>query len=158
MAKIDIINPLSGKEMQVLDIQQLQILTMFDKLLNDDNVLKFLGALSSRGYIITIDEKDGKYRFIGCDDAYKKKRFEDFGMNIDIHSQFEYGVILICKRLLTFWHLDRSIRIEPRYRGLKEIRAEEIVYTGLTRKQRGVLTKILKIENKRKKFKSLKRM
>ncbi len=142
MARIDIIQQqLQPKEQNVLDIYQIQIISMYDKLINDKNISQYLYALQFRGYVTGIIRIQGKMQFT-------------IGENQNANSAYKWGLIFFVKKLLTDWHANRrcyrpaSLRYSVK--GSKRSRRKEgYVYTNLTKQQRGVLTKILKIENKR---------
>lgn len=145
MAKIEIIHQhLQPAEQNVLDIYQLQMISMYEEVANGKNVFEHLQILNANGYVLFFEQQNGNLRFTGCDSKY-----HGFNGNQNIHEQFEWNLILMVKSLLKDWHTKRLY--EKNGGRFWQTNDPEMVSIMLTRKQRGVLTKILKIENKRKK-------
>lgn len=139
MAKIDIIQQqLQPVEQNMLDIYQIEIISMFNKLLNQEDILDFLNYLNSEGYSLPIENRDNAFIFIGCDKDYMNK-YKHAYRHTEIHYMFDIYVIGYCKKMLTAWHTQNTAA--PRFSWKIK----------LSKTQRGILTKILKIENKRQK-------
>ena len=145
--KIEIIEQMSqSEEDRTLDIFQLKIIDMWETLLSEKNIMDYLISLANeKGYCLWTEEKDNKIKFIGC-----KKEHLGFNGNKDIHEQFEWNLILVVKRILTDFHQKNGYpKNRMEWGSIRKEEDKELVYTDLTKKQRGVLTKILIIHNNR---------
>ena len=132
------------KEVDILDIYQHQNISRFDNFLNSENGEKFLRSFRSLGYLIPVQTVNGKLKF---------SIPNSWGFN----STYDDALILIVRRFLTFYHLKRTIVIEGTTYWSKEDsciihNSIHIDCSLLTKKEKGILTKILKVENKRKKL------
>ena len=149
MEKIDIMHQQSQQE-QVLDIDQHQIIGLYEKLLNDDDFWKlFSVVLYDEGCVGGVKEIDGKRKFVACDPDVIKNR-QAFPFPVNVHTEFEWVLILLCKKMLTYHH-ERKVVVVCEF-GKAYSPDNEQVPIVLARKHLGILTKILKMENKRKAF------
>lgn len=137
-----------SREKQVLDIQQLQIIGMYEKLLNEKNIYRYLNTLGSRGYMTCFEKRDDKVVFTGLQNRDSFSSEAAFFQKAPLDIMYEDKVIFFCKKLLTAWHKKEGIKYETR----KSTDLGQTVSSELTHEQRGVLTKILKMENKRKRL------
>jgi hypothetical protein len=143
MSKIEYIIS-QPKEIDVLDIYQYQNISRFENFLNLENGKKFLRGFQFLGYLIPVETVEGKLKF---------SKPNSWGFN----STYNNALILIAKRFLTFYHLKRTIRVEGTPYWSKEdgciiVNSFDIDCSLLTTIEKGLLTKILKVENKRKKL------
>lgn len=150
MAKIDVIFQSSqAQEMRALDIYQHEILSLYEKLINEENIAKYLQAAGSQGYMLGIEFKNDKYRAYAFDDEVLKRIAGwDQGM-VSMNTIFNGAVIFWCKKLLRDWH-NNDFKCQKATK--KTWLPGEPVYTNLTHKQRGLITKILKMHYRHKKF------
>lgn len=150
MTKIDIMQQqLQPVEQNVLDIYQYQALGLYNKLLKEKNILDYLWYLNSQGYSLPIEKEGDVVTFIGCSYDYMNQ-YKHAYRHTEIHYMFDTYVIGYCKKMLKAWH-DRNIATiywDRETRTLVEGSKSKIT---LSKVQRGILTKILKIENKRQK-------
>lgn len=153
MAKPDILHMyLQKKEQQVLDIQQLHILNLYDKIIKSKSDSQFLFALGTNGYMTYIERKNGVLVFTGCNDNVIQRLKEQkvwAGTKDMLPFMYDQYVIEYAKMLLTAWHKKAGVMRNnywPKIRSVKQ----EMVYLELTKQERGILTQILRIENKRK--------
>lgn len=145
--KIEIIEFMSqSEEDRTLDIFQLKIIDLWEGLLNEINIMDYLISLANeKGYCLWTEKKDNKFYFIGC-----RKEYLGFNGNQNIHEQFEWNLILVVKRILTDFHQKNGYpKNRMEWGAIRNEEDKEFIYTDLTKKQRGILTKILKINNKR---------
>lgn len=150
MARIDIIHQqLEPIEQNVLDIYQYQVIGLYNKLLNEKNVLDYLLYLNSQGYSLPIENEDDVITFIGCSYDYMNQ-YKHAYRHTEIHYMFDTYVIGYCKKLLKAWH-DRKMPKIYWDRETKTLVEGSKSKINLSKAQRGLLTKILKIENKRQK-------
>ncbi len=154
MAKIDIMHQqLRPVEENVLDIFQIQIISMFDELVNEPDIWKYFQTIAySEGYCFPFfKDTNGKKKFIGCTPEYVNKHKNPFGEN-PWQFNFKWDVIFHCKRILTRWH-NKHIMRPGHWDNERRKRIDDEQYIlKLSKKQRGILTKILKAEKHRQKL------
>lgn len=150
MTKIDIMQQqLQPVEQNVLDIYQYQALGLYNELLKEKNILDYLWYLNSQGYSLPIEKKDGVVTFIGCSYDYMNQ-YKHAYRHTEIHYMFDTYVIGYCKKMLKAWH-DRNMTTTYWDRETRTLVEGSKSKITLSKVQRGILTKILKIENKRQK-------
>ncbi len=143
---------LQKKEQQVLDIQQLHILNLYDKIIKSKNVSQFLFAFGTNGYMTYIERKNGVLVFTGCNDNVIQRLKEQkvwTGTKDMLPFMYDQYVIEYTKMLLTAWHKKEGVMINNYWPKIRPVK-QEMVYLELTKQERGILTQILRIENKRK--------
>lgn len=147
MAKIEIIHQhLQSVEQSVLDIYQLKIISMYEELANEKNIFEYLFALNTNGYLLGLEIKEEKVRFRACDPELISR---NYGWTIE--GQFQGGLIFFVRKLLTDWHAGVSYQKKQWSSSFGiENKDFSFVRIRLTRRQRGILTKILKLEKKRR--------
>ncbi|MDB5188647.1 MAG: hypothetical protein JWM92_245 [Candidatus Nomurabacteria bacterium] len=145
MPKIENVQDVSQTKPAFLDICQFQMISMYEQLANEENIYDYMVALArNRGYSICFEPDNGKLRFTGCSPQYGGRCIIP-----TINDQFEVYVIECVKKMLTDWHNQTQYRVPP-FCSLIEGREYSSISIQLTKRQRGILTKILKTENKRK--------
>ncbi len=147
MARIEYIQIVSAEQQIAdLDVYQLQVIALYEKLLNEDGIYDFLFGFARSGYMTFLEKKDNKIKFYGLTketlERIKHRGIDPWGRS-PIQSLYEDAVVGFCRKMLTHWH-----KKEPLVDGWGKK-----YFIELSHQQRGMLTKILKIENKRKQFK-----
>lgn len=125
-----------------LDIYQLQIIDSYNKALNIKNIRTLLHFICrSRGYSPYLSKTDDVFHV--SLNKYDKYLAE----NIQENSQEKYNsaVISMVKRMLTTYHKKKPININHKWWETPV----EFDPSILTKKELGILTRILKKENKR---------
>ncbi len=120
MPKIENVQDVSQTKHAFLDICQFQMISMYEQLANEENI------------------------YAGCSPQYGGRCIIP-----TINDQFDVYVIDCVKKMLTDWHNQTQYRV-PAFCSLIEGREYSSISIQLTKRQRGMLTKILKTENKRK--------
>ena len=138
MKEIEIIYLQSQRKEQVaLDIFQLQMIHMYEELINQQNVLEYLLTIARQhGYMVGIQKTEsGRFRFSACDSDVISRICMG-----TVNGQFE-TISFFVKKMLTQWHKRNNL-----------LQVTDHVTIELTKQQRGVLQKILKMEKKRKRL------
>lgn len=127
--------------LQVLDIYQFQILDMYNKALNIDNIRNLLiFTCGSKGLLSYLSEKENSF-FVSLG---KYKNNSNHLRKENIQSDYNDAVIYLVKKMLTAYHKKEKLKIGFWFDEQKSFDPQ-----CLTKKELGILTKILKLENKR---------
>ena len=153
-----------NSESNALTIEEVKCIEMYEELVNMPNILEYLLLQARLGYLIGLEKPEGqeKYIFYSVNVNWYKTHWPDGTHLPNLRIEFKYGLVFFCKKMLTDWHKKNKIHVQAQekykreetspgiyqYRKV-EIPAKEIVLQ-LDRKQRGMITKILKIYNKEK--------
>lgn len=122
--------------LQVLDIYQIKIIDLYKKAININNIRNLLMFIcQSKGYSSYISETEGSFSVLIDKNQHPKE---------SIQCNYNYAVIYPVKRILTAYHKKEVLKI-----GFWPKEQESFDPQRLTKKELGILTKILKLENKR---------
>lgn len=146
MAKIEIVQTRIRTKQNALYAEQFKIITMYEQLAAAENIYDYLWALvRNHGYATCFEKNEaGTLRFTGCDPEYGGGPFTH-----TMQDQFDIYLVDMAKKMLTDWHAKKEYRVPP-YCSLIDGKEYSTIGIDLNKQQRGVLTKILRIENKRK--------
>lgn len=120
--------------MNVLDIYQFQIVSLYNKAINIPNIRQMIYFLCmGKGYMSCINKQDGKF-FVHLNE-------------VAVQGEYQNLVIFFAKKLLRAYHERKVIELAPYGQWWKVYATFDC--SSLSHEERGILTKILKQENKR---------
>ena len=127
--------------LNVLSISQFEIINLYNQALNIENIRNLLIFMCRSKGMLPYLEEDNSSFFVSLD-RYKKNCPSHVKENIQ--ADYNNAVIYLVKRMLTAYHKKKLLKIGFWFEKQKSFDPQ-----CLTRKELGILTKILKLENKR---------
>ena len=127
------------QDVNVLDIYQIKNISLFNELLNTSNIRHAMYVLAGgKGYFIPLIRGGKQYTIdMECVPLGRKKNYQ---------ASYDEYIIYIARKLLQYYHERRVIHVTQFGRNEK---LTSFNYSTICKKSRGILTKILKEENKR---------